>query len=545
MKDSIENKTSDEREVGVSDATDLKRRAVVIGGASLLAGAALVGCRGERGAQSSRERNRNTGTDGRDYAILPPLGAAREFTLTAAPAEVEIASGRRVAGWMYDGKLPGTEIRVREGERVRVTLRNSLSQATSIHWHGLPMRGTNSMDGVPFLTQPPIQTDATFVYDFRAEPAGTFIFHPHSGLQIERGLYGAFVIEPNRETLQYDREYVLVFDDWLDGSPEDAFEKLRRGEVQHGAMSGMGSGDMGEMPGMNTEGASGGGKQGAGSTAVQMEEGADVAHSTFLINGRSPEAPPEFEIKRGERARLRLANPSGSTIFRVAIGGHRMTVTHADALAVRPVEVDALEIAPGERYDVVLTANNPGVWAIAAMSTDEPQRGARAILRYTDARASSAPNAGDLPQELRGRVLSYDQLVALDEANIAAQPERRLDLTLGGQMMPYDWTINGKLMDENKPLEIEPFEIRAGERVRVTMANESLMRHPMHLHGHSFRVLAENGQGNAAPLKDTVIVEPRRTLAFEFLADNPGDWLFHCHHAYHLAAGMARVFKYV
>ncbi len=523
---------------------DLTRRTVIVGGASLIASALLAGCRGTATNQDT-PRSRNMGIDGRDYSHAPPQGAAREFMLEARPAEVEIASGRRIAAWTYDGRLPGTEIRVRQGERVRVTVRNSLPQTTSIHWHGLPMRGTNNMDGVPFLTQPPIQTGATFTYDFRAEPAGTFIFHPHSGLQIERGLYGALIIEPNRETLQYDREYVLVFDDWLDGSPEDAFEKLRRGEVQHGAMPGMAGGEMGGMPGMNTEGASGGGRKGAGSRAEQMEEGADVAYTTFLINGRAPDTPPEFEVRRGERVRLRLANPAGSTIFRVAIGGHRMTVTHADALAVRPVEVDALEIAPGERYDVLVTANNPGAWTIAAMSTDEPQRGARAILRYTDARASSAPDARALPQELKGRVLNYNQLVAHDETNFAAQPERRLDMTLGGQMMPYDWKINGKLMDETKPLETDPFEIRAGERVRVTMTNESLMRHPMHLHGHSFRVLTENEQGGAPPLKDTVIVEPRRALAFEFLADNPGDWLFHCHHAYHLAAGMARVFKYV
>ncbi|MDQ3256694.1 MAG: multicopper oxidase domain-containing protein [Acidobacteriota bacterium] len=349
-------------------------------------------------------------------------------------------------------------------------------------------------------------------------------------------------IEPKQETLVYDREYVVMIDDWLDGSPADAYAKLKRGEMQGGhVMPGMSGGEMGEMKGVQTEGASGSGKEGAGSPAVQMEEGADVAYDTFLINGRAPEAAPEFETKRGERVRLRLINPSGSTMFRVAIGGHKMTVTHADGLAVRPVEVDALEISMGERYDVIVSADNPGVWG-SSPSPRMSRSAARALLRYADARGTRVPPPNIIPEELKGRLLRYDQLVALEEssAQSSREPDRRIEMTLGGQMLPYEWKINGKLYPD-----AEPFGVRAGERVRVSMVNDSLMRHPMHLHGHSFRLLTGNTKG-APLLKDTAFIEPNKgMLEFEFIADNPGDWLFHCHHAYHMEAGMARVFKYV
>lgn len=495
---------------------DLTRRTVIIGGASLLA-AGLLGCRTMQETGQKTFDKRNIGVDGRNYTVQPPAGAAREFVLEARQTEVEIAPGRRVQAWTYDGKLPGTEIRVKEGERVRVTLKNNLPQDTSIHWHGLHQKGTNNMDGVPGVTQEPIQAGATFVYDFRAEPAGSFIYHPHTGLQIERGLYGALIVEPKQEDLQYDREYTVTLDDWLEGSPEEAAENLKGGGMHGGGMRRGGMGMMGRR-------------------------GVDVEYRTFLINGRAPDAPFEFSAKRGERIRLRVLNPSGATTFRFAVAGHKLTITHADGLPVKPVEVETFEIAPGERYDLVVTADNPGVWTTIAVSTDEPERFARAILRYSDAQATSAPSIEDFPNELKGDLLSYDRLAALESVSQAYSdaPERRIEMSLNGGMMRYVWTINGEPYSPKS----KPFEIRAGERVRVRMSNRTMVRHPMHLHGHSFRVSHENA-GNNAPLKDTMIVEPMRRAEFEFLADNPGDWAFHCHHAYHLEAGMMSVFKYI
>jgi FtsP/CotA-like multicopper oxidase with cupredoxin domain len=218
----------------------------------------------------------------------------------------------------------------------------------------------------------------------------------------------------------------------------------------------------------------------------------------------------------------------------VALGGHRLTVTHADGRPVEPVTVDALHIGMGERYDVIVEADNPGAWPLMAATVEGDSAPALAVLRYADA-AATRPPAGAMPEGLTGgRLLRLSDLRALDPIP-AGTPDRTFDLTLSGGMMGRSgaWTIDGQAYPN-----AEPLEIREGERVRVNMINQSMMIHPMHLHGHFFRV------GDA--VKDTVIVEPHMgRVAFEFIADNPGRWFFHCHNVYHLEAGMAREVRYV
>ena len=526
----------------------VSRRAFLLGGAGFLGGSALLyGCRNI----GDNANVGNVAASG-NKTLQPPAGALREISLEARPAEIEIAPGRRITAWTYDGKFPGTEIRVKEGERLRVALKNNLPEGTSIHWHGIHQKGTNNMDGIPGLTQPPIPAGAAMIYDFTPNAPGTYFYHPHSGLQIERGLSAALIVEAKNETLAYDREYTLVVDDWLAGSPDLAFEQLKQGIAPADGLpkdssqssSSHEGGEMMEMGGGGMMGMRRGG-MGEGDGEGCCSNG-DVVYSGYVINGRAPENPPQFETKRGERVRFRVVNAGGATVFRVAVSGHKLTVTHSDGFPVRPVEVDAFEISPGERYDFLIEANNPGAWAIVAAPTGDAKRAARAVLRYSDAAGSSAPPPDFLPRELRGEVLELSDLMspdALDFPQVADAPDREIDLVLsgggGGMRGGYEWLINGK-----KGLE-EPFGIRRGERVRVSMRNRSMMWHPMHLHGHSFRVL--NGETRNAPVKDTVLVEPmmRRRVDFEFHADNPGDWLIHCHHAYHLAAGMERLFKYV
>lgn len=502
------------------DEVDLTRRAIIIGGAGLLGGT-LLGCGGSSNKNPSG--NPNIGVDGRDYATEPPTGAAKEIRLEAVSTEVEIAPNKIVKAWTYDGKLPGTEIRVKEGERVRITLNNKLPEDTTIHWHGQFQRGTNKMDGVPGVTQKPIPKGSEFVYDFRAEPAGSFIYHSHQGLQIERGLVGAFIVEPKRETLQYDRDYTVLLDDWLEGTPEETLAELK-------------SSGGGMMGGRRRGGMMGGG----GNSGMQMNRGSLVEYPTHLINGRSPAMPFEFETKKGEQIRLRVVNPSGTTIYRFAVAGHKLTVTHADALPVKPFEVDTFEIAPGERYDVLVKADNPGVWSVVAVSADGGKnKGGFALLKYLDAQGTSSPNADQTPAELNGKLLNYTQLKALEETTSGNAEAREIEVSLSGGMMDYIWTIN----DAAYP-NAEPFEIRAGERIKLKMTNRSMMRHPMHLHGHSFRVLYPNAE-RFAPFKDTITINHMERIDVEFLADNPGDWAFHCHNAYHMETGMFRVFKYV
>ncbi len=297
-------------------------------------------------------------------------------------------------------------------------------------------------------------------------------------------------------------------------------------------MGGMGARGDGGMMGR------GGGMMGGGGRGMMGMGGMGSLgipdYLAFLVNGRPPADPAVFDVKRGERVRLRFMNVSGATTYRVAIAGHRMSVTHTDGRPVKPVEVDALEIGMGERYDVIVEARKPGAWVIAAAPLQgSPPEPARAILRYVGAR-SAAPPAGQEPEGLgRGKLLSLAELEALEPFGKAGPPDRTIDLLLSGGMMSPDWTIGGQVYPD-----ADPIEIRRGERIRFRMRNMSMMLHPMHLHGHTFRV--------DRAWKDTVIVPPHMgEVSFEFLADNPGRWFFHCHNAYHMEMGMAREVRYV
>lgn len=526
------------KDVNQLSNSNKSRRAFLLGSAGFLGGTALLyGC----GYDGENTRGGNTASGSKT-----PQGALREISLEARTAEIEIASGRKITAWTYDGKFPGTEFRIKEGEQLRVTLKNNLPEDTSIHWHGIHQKGTNNMDGIPGLTQPPIPAGAAMVYDFTANAPGTYFYHPHSGLQIERGLSAALIVEPKQEALSYDREYTLVLDDWLDGSPDLAFEQLKHGIAPANGLPTNSSQSSSSDEGGMMEMGHGGGMTGTGGGMSEGEAccaNPDVAYSTYIINGSAPEAAPEFVVKRGDRVRFRVVNAAGATVFRVAAQGHKLSVTHSDGFPVQPVEVDAFEISPGERYDFLIAANNPGAWAIVAAAMGEPQRAARGVLRYADAPGAPNPPLDLLPSELDGEVLDLDDLTSLDDLDfpqITNEPDRAVDLVLSGSRRSYEWLINGKRGFD------EPFEIRSRERVRVRVMNRTMMWHPMHLHGHSFRVI-NGGETRNAPVKDAVLVKPMMhgQVELEFLADNPGNWLVHCHHAYHLAAGMERVFKYV
>lgn len=436
----------------------------------------------------------------------PGTGSVREYALRAAPVEFE-AGDRVISTWGYEGGVPGPEIRVQEGDTLRVRVRNDLPENTTVHWHGLPVE--SAMDGVPGLSQRPIGPGEEFVYEFVVPGAGTYMYHSHVGLQLDRGLYGPLVVEPKKEDLDFDREYTLAFDDWLDGvsgTPEDAFAQL----------------------------------QSSGGTMMGGMESGDLSCPLYLVNGRPPEDPETLEVREGERVRLRLVNPSADTVFRFAAAGHRLTVTHADGQPVEPVAVDALRLGMGERYDVILEADNPGVWQLAA--APEGKDGlARTLLRYRG-NEGEAPPAELRPEGLGGRLLSYADLKStvewsFPEEDFLRGPDRVRQLELAGGHGEYVWAIDGQLYPDADPL-----EVREGEWVRYELLNRSMMAHPMHLHGHFFQI--QNGTGRG-PIKDTALVEPHMgRLAFDFVADNPGDWFFHCHNAYHMEAGMARVVSY-
>ncbi|TKJ18244.1 copper oxidase [Blastococcus sp. CCUG 61487] len=432
----------------------------------------------------------------RPAAGPPSAGGLR---LTAAPMRLDLA-GREIPTWGY-GMVPGPEIRLKAGDVMRVRLENALPEDTTVHWHGLAP--PNGMDGVPGVTQDPVTPGDGFTYEFETPIAGSFMYHAHVGMQLDRGLYGPLVVEPRTEELSYDREYTLMLDDWRDGV--DAAD-----HAGHGATP-----ETEEPP------------------AAEEVSFGGRAYPLLLVDGRPPEDPRVLEVRPGDRVRLRVMNVAADTGFRFAIAGHRLTVTHTDGMPVESVTVDALRLGMGERYDVLVdAAQSGGAWQVGVQA--EGRRGwGRAVLRYTGSEATTAPVAAERPAELDGRLPSYDELLSREPLALpAGEPDRVYDLVLSGTQ------IGGQSYPDADPL-----PVAEGERVRLTMRNTSAKWHPMHLHGHHFQVLTPSGRG---PVKDTVTVPARGgVVTFDFLATNPGDWLFHCHNHHHMEDGMVRLVRYV
>ncbi|MHC3472531.1 multicopper oxidase family protein [Streptomyces sp. 7R007] len=460
-------------------------------------------------------------------------GTVRQVRLTAAETTLDLG-GRTVRSWAYGDRLPGKEIRVTAGDTLAVTLANHLPDATTMHWHGIALR--NDMDGVPGLTQRAIKSGADFTYRFTVPDPGTYWFHPHSGVQLDRGLYAPLIVEDPKEPLSYDKEWVVVLDDWLDGvdgsTPDAVLDELRGGMGQSDsghAMSNMtGMFDMAMR--LASPSPSGGPSRmmmGSSSDLLGGDAG-DVAYPYYLVNGRTAKAPSAFRASPGDRIRIRFVNAGGDTAFRVALGGHQMTVTHTDGYPVRQARTDALLIGMGERYDVVVTAGD-GVFPLTALAEGK-NASAMALLRTG---GGTAPTASTRPKELDGKLLTADALRPADSVALTSKtPDRTIDLQLTGSMARYDWAF-----DRTPYTASQRHPVRAGERVRLRFRNSTAMWHPVHLHGHTFAL----SQGAR---KDTAIVLPRRTVTVDLDADNPGLWMLHCHNVYHAEAGMMTVLGY-
>jgi FtsP/CotA-like multicopper oxidase with cupredoxin domain len=437
-------------------------------------------------------------------------GRAVAVALTPQRAQVDLG-GRLVSALTYGGQLPGQLVRVSAGDLLRVRLRNALDQATSVHWHGLAIR--NDADGVPGVTSPEVAPGTSADLEFVVPDPGTYWFHPHSGLQLDWGLYAPLIVDDPGEPGDYDHELVVLLDDWSPGlgrTPEQLLADLRAG------------GGAGSMPGM-------GGMDHAGMGAGMMSDAGDVDYPAYLANGRLPAASTSLAAKPGQRVRLRLINAAADTTFDVAVARHRLSVTHSDGFPVAPVAVDVIRVSMGERYDATVVLDD-GVFPLVAVPVGKPGTPARVLLRSG---AGQAPSPDLLPDELRGRRLRLDDLTAGDAVALPAErPDSVQDVVLGGGMTSYRWTINGRSYDD-----VQPLSVRRGELTRLRLANRTMMLHPVHLHGHTFAVRRPGDAGRGAR-KDTVLVPAMASLAVDVRADNPGAWMLHCHNAFHMEAGM-------
>ena len=464
-------------------------------------------------------------------ALTPSPGqhvVTRTITASAFTADL---GGVNVNTWGYGNTLPGPELRASAGDLLRITLDNQLPAPTTIHWHGIQIR--NAADGVPGLTQDAVTQGTKFLYEFVAPDPGTYFFHSHQGVQLDRGLYAPLIIDDPAEPGGYDQEWVVTLDDWVDGTgrtPDQVFADLKSsGGDDSSSSSSQGMGGMGGMGGMHGSGM-GGMNGSSGSMMGDSPFGSvgDVAYPHYLINGAIPAAPRTFSAKPGQRVRIRLINAASDTLFKVALGGHTMSITHTDGYPVQPHDTRALYIGMGERYDVLVTLAD-GVFPLVAQPFGK-QGQALALVRTG---AGDAPSADVHPTELDADATQAGELTPTDAARLPAHDvDAHADVKLAGTMSPYVWTINGDVFGKNTPIGVSE-----GQRVQLDVTNSSMMSHPLHLHGHTFAL--PNGVR-----KDTVVVPPMTSTSLQLQASNPGAWAMHCHNIYHAEAGMMIALNY-
>jgi multicopper oxidase len=431
--------------------------------------------------------------------VLPAFGQAVDYTLTAAPGSAVLAPGNTIPALLYNGTLPGPTLSVTQGQTLRVRLVNGLASATSLHWHGL--RIPAGMDGVIGVSRPAVAPGQEFLSEFVAIDAGTYWYHPHVEDQLTSGLYGAVIVYPATPTDDppYDQEQVVILHD------------------DTTAAGGMGGGAGGH-----------------------------------LLNGKTSAGQAPVVVQQGQKLRLRVINAAARTSYVIALDGHQLQVTHTDGHRLQPVGTAAIPIGPGERYDAIVDLNNPGAWSLAVSNiTNRNSVLVRGIVQYAGSPAP-LPSSTYVPPNLStGSLLSYSQLAAFaPQGAITPTPNRTYGLALGAVMGPggMNFTINGQAWPN-----VTPFAVSLNEIVQLDLTNTTGMmvgsfRHPMHIHGHLWRLMGTAGGTAAPPIKDTVLIEPVgqawSTASVQFLADSPGEWAIHCHDAMHMMMGMMNTFAY-
>ncbi len=543
-----------------------------------------------------------------------PTLAGTDIDLAVSHAHIAV-DGRHGHAVTINGTVPGPLLRLREGQNVRLSVRNDLDEDTSIHWHGVLV--PNRFDGVPGLTFPGIKPGETFVYEFPIIQSGTYWYHSHSGLQEPEGHYAPIVIDPKGDDpVQSDREHVVVLSDFSFMHPHLVFDRLKQEggyfNQQRETVAGLLAGQDQTL-------------QERTQWAKMLMDPTDISDVTgaafkFLINGHGPQDNWTGLFEPGERVRLRFINSAAQTIFNVRIPGLKLTIVAADGQLVRPVEVDEFQIGNAETYDVIVQPSEDQAFTLVAEAVDRsgmaratlaPRPGMIALVPPLRARpldamkdmgmdmsamsmgggkpaatavlppgtAAAKPRGSDAMGDMGGmkmsmrdplnapgvklgpgvqtitpiptdrtgepgqglesvghRVLVYQDLAALEPNPDTRTPSRALEIHLTGNMERFMWGFDGEKFSETT----KPYAFRKGERVRVTLVNDTMMTHPIHLHGHFFELA--HGPAGFHPRKHTVNVAPGGKVGWDFTAVS-GDWAFHCHMLYHMHAGMFQVFS--
>lgn len=508
-------------------------------------------------------------------------------------------SGKEKRAIAVNGQIPMPTLTFTEGDTAEIHVHNRLKESTSLHWHGLYL--PNKEDGVPYLTQMPIEPNTTHIYRFPIIQNGTHWYHSHSGLQEQIGMYGSMVLLKREKDPTFrkgidDLPYVpIILSEWTDYNPDNIHRMLHNANDWFGIKKNTVQSYAEAI------------KAGHFKTKLTNEwkrmlamDVSDVYYDKFLINGTSESQLSQF--KAGDKVRLRISNGGASSYFWLTYAGGKMTVVANDGNDVEPVVVDRLIIGVSETYDVIvyIPAENTSYEFLA---TPEDRTKSASIyigsgikqlvsplpkLKYFEGmkmmndmmkmngtmndmgmdmslqqmdmntvmypeitgegkpKKKSKTKMDDNPHPNHGNhTTSNSDIVTLNYAMLKSPtkttlptdaPVRELRFELTGNMNRYVWSMNNRVLAET-----DKILIKKGEIVRITLYNNSMMRHPMHLHGHDFRVI--NGQGDYAPLKNVLDIMPMETNIIEFEANLEGDWFFHCHILYHMMAGMNRVFS--
>lgn len=497
-------------------------------------------------------------------------GARNLFDLEIAPTPIEL-SGRSGHAIGINGTVPGPLLRFTEGEPVTINVRNALGVDSSLHWHGLLLPA--DMDGVPGISFDGIAAGQTFRYHFDVRQNGTYWYHSHSGLQEQSGVYGPIIIDPaGADPVEYDREFVILLSDWTFEHPHQLLANLKKADDYYVSRRPTVLGEQADRAMWSR-------------MRMSPTDIADVSGRTytFLLNGLDAAANWTGIFAPGEKVRLRIINGSAMTFFNVRIPDLEMTVVQADGQDVAPVPTDELQIGVAETYDVVVSPRERA-YTFMAEATDRsgfvrgtlaPRAGMQAdvpalreppVLTMADMgmdhgamqghsghqmapaahnhrRGPGVDGVAEMPQsrlhepgtgleDVGHRALRYSELKSLAANTDRRKPGRQLEVHLTGNMHRYMWSFDGIKFDEVSG----PIQFRYGERLRLVLVNDTMMPHPIHLHGMFMELV--NGNGPFNPRKHTVVVKPAERMQLDITADAPGHWAFHCHLLYHMHAGM-------
>ncbi|MES2676952.1 MAG: multicopper oxidase domain-containing protein [Pseudomonadota bacterium] len=481
------------------------------------------------------------------FLILSQPVFAKTYHLNIARNQVNL-TGKPVSKITANGTLPAPTLYFEEGENVVINVTNHLDEDTSIHWHGFLLPA--QMDGVPGINGfDGIKPGETFTYHFKIRQAGTYWYHSHSNAQEQDGNYGAIVITPKKpDPIKVDADYVVLLSDFSEEKASQIMANLKS-DSDYYSKARPTIGDffsnikkLGFKAAWNN-------LSDWGQMRMLPTDLSDVTGYTFLINGKTPSQNWTALFKAGQKVKLRFINASAMTFYDVRIPNLKMLVVAADGQNIEPITIDEFRLGNAETYDVIVQpqdqtysiiaeAMDRSGFALGTLATKigaknaEPKHRQRATLTMADMGMDGESGWENAGTPAGHKALNYTDLRYLGIQKDRREPEQEIAVVLGGNMTRYIWTMNGKPYDGKSPI-----TLKYNQRVRLKFTNQTMMAHPMHLHGMFLQL--ENGQPiNKLPNKHTIIIPPGKSVSALLTANEEGQWVFHCHLLYHMMSGM-------